>query len=117
MNVFGIVDVAAEDETVEIISNKGARKGKLVKESFEDKVESHKSSKRAAMGLAKSGKAREGTKLQRAVAIVKGLEGLREDCLKALVTELEIKRGNATIYYNKAMALLDLGEDGSEGEF
>ena len=106
-NVFGIVDVV-EDETVEVITHKGQKKsGRLIAESFNSKVEKKQSDKRTVMGLAKSGKARDGSKLQRAVAIVKGLEGLREESLKALVAELDIKRGNATIYYNKAMVLLD----------
>ena len=107
-NVFGIVDVV-EDETVEVISHKGQKKtGRLIAESFNEKVKEKKQSgKLTVMGLAKSGKARDGSKLQRAVAIVKGLEGLREESLKALVAELDIKRGNATIYYNKAMVLLD----------
>lgn len=50
---------------------------------------------------------REGTKLSKAIVIVKDTgKDDKEACLKALVEALAITRGNASIYYAKAIAAL-----------
>ena len=51
--------------------------------------------------------AREGTKLSKAVDVVKATgKDDKEACLKAIVEALAVTRGNASIYYTKALALL-----------
>ena len=50
---------------------------------------------------------REGTKLATATALVQATgKDDKEACLKAIVEALAVTRGNASIYYTKALALL-----------
>lgn len=50
---------------------------------------------------------REGTKLSKAVELVKATgKDDKEACLQAIVSTLSVTRGNASIYYSKALALL-----------
>lgn len=52
--------------------------------------------------------ARPGSNLAKAVDIVSQTgKDDRESCLKAIVEGLGVKRGNATIYYSKSLALLN----------
>ena len=52
--------------------------------------------------------ARPGSNLAKAVDIVSQTgKDDRESCLKAIVRGLGVKRGNATIYYSKSLALLN----------
>ena len=50
---------------------------------------------------------REGTKLSKATDLVKATgKDDKEACLKAIVEALAVTRGNASIYYTKALAIL-----------
>ena len=107
---MGIPEVIVESTPVHPIFNKDKvvrdkEMSKLVKEVIVDtKVTGNDRLRK--MGVSVKGP-RTGSKLSVAVAVVTDTgKDDKESCLKAIINELGVKRGNATIYYAKALAVI-----------
>lgn len=87
---------------------KSRKKGKKDMEAAVETVVTKPVVKATKASLDKRPKApREGTKLSKATEVVKATgKDDKEACLKAIVEALSVTRGNASIYYAKALANL-----------
>lgn len=109
-NVMGIPEVIVESTPVHPIFNKDKvvrdkEMSKLVKEVIVDTKVTDNDRLRK-MGVSVKGP-RNGSKLSVAVAVVADTgKDDKESCLKAIIDALGVKRGNATIYYAKALAVI-----------
>lgn len=92
-----VVETVAEKEVQEAPKVRSRKKGRKMDESIVNK---------ATVEVARP-KVREGTKLSKAVEFVKATgKDDKQACLKAIVDGLGVTRGNASIYYTKALAIL-----------
>lgn len=84
------------------------KKGKMMEAVVETVVETKPVAKAPKVTAPKAEKTvRTGTKLSKATEVVKATgKDDKEACLKAIVEALSVTRGNASIYYTKALALL-----------
>lgn len=87
---------------------KSRKKGKKDMEAAVETVVTKPVVKAPVAKAEKAAKApREGTKLSKATEVVKATgKDDKEACLKAIVEALSVTRGNASIYYAKALAIL-----------
>lgn len=96
-----VVETVVEEEMQEAPKVRSRKKGRKMEVLDQETVQTETKPKPAAKPV------RQGTKLSVAVTIVKEAgKDDKEACLRALVEGLSITRGNASIYYTKALALL-----------